>query len=123
MDSNARAGVQDIYNQRVVLLGHEILRLLKLATARGFHPQTATSSLASVLGLDTSVDETQLYAALDWLLGRQHNIENALAKRHLTDGSLVLYDVSSTYFEGRQWRGSVTRAMSAAATRQSFSDY
>src|SRR6266567_1261391 len=73
----------------------------KLATARGFHPQTATSSLAAVLGLDEAVEESQLYYALDWLLQRQYSIENALAKRHLGEGSLVLYDVSSTYFEGR----------------------
>jgi transposase len=73
----------------------------KLATARGFHPETATSSLAAVLGLDEAVDETQLYRSLDWLLERQKSIENALAKRHLAEGSLILYDVSSTYFEGR----------------------
>jgi len=73
----------------------------KLATARGFHPETATSSLASVLGLDDALDENQLYAAMDWLLQRQTSIENALAKRYLAEGSLVLYDVSSTYFEGR----------------------
>lgn len=74
----------------------------KLATARGFHPETATSSLAAVLGLDEAIDETQLYRSLDWLLQRQPSIENALAKRHLSEGSLVLYDVSSTYFEGRR---------------------
>ncbi len=73
----------------------------KLATARGLHPETATSSLAALLGLEEAVDETQLYHALDWLLDRQPSIENALAKRHLSEGSLVLYDVSSTYFEGR----------------------
>ena len=73
----------------------------KLATARGLHPDTATSSLAAVLGLDESVDETLLYRSLDWLLERQQSIENALAKRHLSEGSLILYDVSSTYFEGR----------------------
>jgi transposase len=73
----------------------------KLATARGFHPDTAISSLAAVLGLDQAVDETQLYDSLDWLLSRQQSIENALAKRHLSEGCLVLYDVSSTYFEGR----------------------
>jgi transposase len=73
----------------------------KLATARGFHPETATSSLAAVLDLDEAVEETQLYRSLDWLLERQQSIENALAKRHLAEGSLVLYDVSSTYFEGR----------------------
>jgi len=73
----------------------------KLATARGFHPETASSSLAAVLGLDEATDEAQLYRSLDWLLLRQQRIENALAKRHLSEGSLVLYDVSSTYFEGR----------------------
>jgi transposase len=73
----------------------------KLATARGFQSETATSSLASVLGLDGAVDETQLYHSLDWLLTRQQSVENALAKRHLAEGSLVLYDLSSTYFEGR----------------------
>jgi transposase len=73
----------------------------KLATARGLHPDTATSSLAAVLGLEETIDEMQLYRSLDWLLARQASIENALAKRHLAEGSLVLYDVSSTYFEGR----------------------
>ena len=73
----------------------------KLATSRGLHPDTATSSLPSVLGLDPAVEETQLYHAMDWLLLRQQKIENALAKRHLAEGSLILYDVSSTYFEGR----------------------
>jgi transposase len=73
----------------------------KLATARGLHPETATSSLAAVLGLDVAVDEVRLYRSLDWLLQRQQSIENALAKRHLSEGSLILYDVSSTYFEGR----------------------
>ncbi len=74
----------------------------KLATTRGLRQETATSSLASLLGLDQNLDESHLYSALDWLLVRQKNIENALAKRHLCDGSLVLYDVSSTYFEGRR---------------------
>jgi len=72
----------------------------KLATARGLQEQTATSSLAEVLGLG-ELDEDQLYAALDWLVVRQEKIENALARQHLSQGSLVLYDVSSTYFEGR----------------------
>jgi Transposase DDE domain len=74
----------------------------KLATTRGLRQETATSSLASLLGLDQTVDEAHLYGALDWLLERQQNVEHALAKRHLSEGSLVLYDVSSTYFEGRR---------------------
>ncbi len=47
------------------------------------------------------VDDNELYAALDWLLARQAAIETALAKRHLQNGKLVLYDVSSSYMEGR----------------------
>lgn len=74
----------------------------KLATARALRQETATSSLAFRLGLDQSLDEAHLYRALDWLLERQQKIENALAQRPLCDGSLVLYDVSSTYFEGRR---------------------
>ncbi len=91
--------------ERDLVVAMIIARILepssKLATARGFHPETATSSLAAVLGLDDAIDETQLYRSLDWLLQRQQSIENALAKRHLAEGSLILYDVSSTYFEGR----------------------
>jgi Transposase DDE domain len=72
----------------------------KLATAKALDPATAASSLGLLLGLGR-VDEDELYAALDWLLERQGAIETALAKRHLTDGTLVLYDVSSSYLEGR----------------------
>ena len=73
----------------------------KLATARGLDEETASSSLAGLLQL-ASADEDDLYAAMDWLLPRQARIEQALAKRHLADGCLVLYDVTSTYFEGRR---------------------
>src|SRR4051795_4320617 len=73
----------------------------KLAAARALSPATATSSLGEVLALD-SVDEDELYTALDWLLGRQPAVEAALAKRHLSNGTLVLYDVSSSYMEGRR---------------------
>jgi transposase len=72
----------------------------KLATARGLHEQTAASSLGMLLGLEL-VDEDHLYAAMDWLLSRQARIEDKLAARHLKEGSMVLYDVTSTYFEGR----------------------
>ena len=92
--------------ERDLVVGMIVARILepasKLATTRGLHPQTSTSSLAAVLGLDQPVDETQLYGALDWLLDRQQSIENALARKHLQDGSVILYDVSSTYFEGRR---------------------
>src|SRR6266568_6050 len=72
----------------------------KLATARGLRAQTAASSLGEVLGLETC-DEDDLYQAMDWLLPRQQQIEDALAARHLAGGTLVLYDVSSAAFEGR----------------------
>ena len=72
----------------------------KLATARMLDPATAASSLGDVLGLG-AVDEDELYVALDWLGERQQAIEKALARKHLRDGTLVLYDVSSSYFEGR----------------------
>ena len=72
----------------------------KLATARTLNADTATSTLGEALGLE-AVEAEDLYAAMDWLLKRQWRIERALARRHLHDGTLVLYDVSSSYLEGR----------------------
>jgi len=72
----------------------------KLAFARGLRTETATSSLGQALGV-ASCDEDGLYAAMDWALARKDAIENALSARHLADGTLVLYDVSSAAFEGR----------------------
>ena len=72
----------------------------KLATARSLASATKLSTLGEVLGIEDD-DEAALYEAMDWLLARQSNIEKALAKRHLQDGTLVLYDLTSTYFEGR----------------------
>ena len=72
----------------------------KLATARQLDAATASSSLGPVLGLD-AVSEKELYATLDWLLANQGRIEKALARRHLKDGMLVMYDLTSTYLEGR----------------------
>ena len=68
----------------------------KLSTARAL----GQSTVAEELNL-TDADEDDLYAALDWLLDRQAKIEDRLARRHLKDGEMVLYDVSSSYFEGR----------------------
>jgi transposase len=68
----------------------------KLATVRSLAQSTLGDELAVA-----SADEDDLYAALDWLLERQTRIEDRLAARHLGDGELVLYDVSSSYFEGR----------------------
>lgn len=71
----------------------------KLATARALDAETRHSTLGELLDLE-AVDENELYAAMDWLLPRQVAIESALAQRHLFEGTLVLYDVTSTYFEG-----------------------
>ena len=72
----------------------------KLAFALALRAETATSSLGAVLGVG-GADEDDLYAAMDWALTRKDTIENALAARHLANGTLVLYDVSSAAFEGR----------------------
>ena len=71
----------------------------KLAISRGLASETTDSTLGEQLGVDDA-DEDECYAAMDWLLARQVAVEDALAKRHLADGCLVLYDVTSTYFEG-----------------------
>jgi len=67
----------------------------KLATTRWWH----TTTLAEDYGV-AEASEDDLYAAMDWLLERQHTIQKKLAARHLSAGSLVLYDLSSSYFEG-----------------------
>ena len=89
---------------RDLILALVVSRILdpgsKLAAARALSPDTATSSLGEQLGLGV-VDEDELYSALDWLAVRQPAIEAALAKRHVSGGTLVLYDVSSSYLEGR----------------------
>ena len=68
----------------------------KLANTRHWHDTT----LAEELGV-ADADEDQLYDAMDWLLERQETIEKKLARRHLSDGALVLYDVTSSYYEGK----------------------
>jgi len=82
-----------------LLIGRILDPVSKLAAARTLSPATASSSLGEALGLG-AVDDDELYAALDWLLARQSAIETALARRHLQNGTLVLYDVSSSYMEG-----------------------
>jgi transposase len=72
----------------------------KLATARGLGEDSAFAALSQVLGLE-DVSADSLYRSLDWLLERQPVIESKLAAKHLRDGTLLLYDVSSTYLEGR----------------------
>jgi transposase len=68
----------------------------KLATTRQWH----TTTLAEEL-LVQDADEDDLYDSMDWLLARQQRIEKKLAKHHLSDGCVVLYDVTSSYYEGR----------------------
>ena len=89
---------------RLLALAMIVARLIdpaaKLATARRLDEETASHSLGAVLGLG-SVAVNELYETLDWLLAQQPKIEAKLARRHLGDGTLVLYDVTSTYLEGR----------------------
>ena len=77
----------------------------KLSTLRALSLETANSSLGLVLGLAGKdappIGTREIYAALDWLGDRQERIEKSLANKHLGDGTLVLYDVSSSYLEGR----------------------
>jgi transposase len=90
--------------QRDLVIAMIVARIIepasKLATARGLHCDTLHHRLGETLHLD-SADETELYQAMDWLLPQQARIEQALAKRQLSQGGLVLYDLTSTYFEGR----------------------
>jgi transposase len=86
--------------QRDLVLAMIVQRILapcsKLATTRDWH----TTTLAEELGVEEA-DENELYQALDWLLARQKRIEKKLARRHLDEAGLVLYDVTSSYYEGR----------------------
>jgi hypothetical protein len=90
--------------RRDLIIAMAVSRLIapgsKLATAHGLDPATAASSLGEVLGLG-AVDEDELYEAVDWLIERQPAIETSLARKHLANGVLVLYDVTSSYLEGR----------------------
>ena len=90
--------------ERDLALAAVVARVLapgsKLATARRLSPETADSSLGALLGLGP-VSGNEMLAMLDWLLARQRWIETSLANRHLQDATLLLYDVSSSYLEGR----------------------
>src|SRR5439155_2055697 len=85
--------------QRELVLAMVAARIIaphtKLATTRWWHSTT----LAEDFGVQEA-SENDLYAAMDWLLSRQEAIQKKLAARHLGPGSLVLYDLSSSYFEG-----------------------
>jgi transposase len=83
-----------------MLIGQVIAPGSKLAIARGLRTETATSTLGQMLDV-AGADEDDLYEAMDWVLERKDDVETQLAARHLVDGTLVLYDVSSAAFEGR----------------------
>jgi hypothetical protein len=89
--------------ERKLVVAMVVARLLdprsKLATARGLGEEIRSSTLAELLDVHPA-DARDLYAAMEWLGQRQPEIEKRRAKRHLEEGTLVLYDVSSTYFEG-----------------------
>jgi hypothetical protein len=86
--------------QRDLCLAMIVGRVICPGSKLGMVRTLGQSTLASELGVQ-SADEDDLYAAMDWLLERQDRIEDRLAARHLADGEMVLYDVSSSYFEGR----------------------
>jgi transposase len=91
--------------ERTVVTALIVARILKpgskLSTMRALRKETATTSLSLELGLE-DVTEKEVYAALDWLYKRQKRIEKKIAKKHLQDGTLLLYDVSSSYYTGRK---------------------
>jgi hypothetical protein len=105
-----RIGLEDLLPRRApqrrrdLALALIVARLLdpaaKLATARMLDSATANHSLGEMLSLG-SVTAREIYTTLDWLGSEQNFIENQLARRHLRNGALVLYDVTSTYLEGR----------------------
>jgi hypothetical protein len=89
--------------KQALALAMIVMRLLnpgsKLATSRGMADETVVTTLTDILKVG-SPHVNELYGALDWLASRQESIENELARRHFSEGSLVLYDVTSVYFEG-----------------------
>jgi transposase len=91
--------------ERSLVVAMIVARILqpasKLATHRALQEETATTSLGLELELG-DVEEDELYAALDWLLERQKRIETKLAHKHLADSTLVLYDVTSSYYTGHR---------------------
>jgi len=81
-----------------LVVGRVLFPCSKLASTRAW----ADTTLLEELGVEGPVDVHELYRALDWLLERQPAVERALVSRHLPAGSVVLYDVSSSYFTGRR---------------------
>jgi len=109
LDTARKLGLEKLIDpkpspERTLILAMLVARMLepasKLATARGLDEDAQLAALHEDLGLG-HVTADQLYAAMDWLYVHQPQIEQRLAERHLSGGSLVLHDVTSTYFEGR----------------------
>jgi hypothetical protein len=105
-----RLGIRGLLSSRVcdeqpLVMGLIAARILdpgsKLSTARALDPRTATSTLGEELGIAGRPVE-DFYGAMDWLAERQGRIEGKLAKRHLVEGALVLYDMTSVYMEGSE---------------------
>jgi len=94
-DSRSRRAVLALIASRILEPGS------KLATSRALREETCHHTLGESLGL-SAIKEDDLYEAMDWLLERQASVEAALAERHLGEGTLVLYDLTCTYFEGRR---------------------
>jgi transposase len=93
--------------ERSLVIAMLVARILqpasKLATARLLQEETATTSLGLELSLGRErIGEQELYGALDWLLERQTRIETKLAGKHLCEGTLILYDVTSSYYTGHR---------------------
>ncbi len=108
LGSARRLGLEKLLDRRpsreralaaAMILGRILDPRSKLATARSFGSETLTHTLGEELDI-SDADENELYRAMDWLLKRQDRIQRRLAAEHLEDGTLVLCDVTSVYFEG-----------------------
>ena len=89
--SSARNLAVAMVAQRILEPGSEF------AAARSFRPETAVSTLGAELGLPDNVSDDRLHETMDWLLGRQPSIEKELAERHLSEGSPIIYDLTSIW--------------------------
>ncbi|MFZ2959072.1 MAG: hypothetical protein WA705_19465 [Candidatus Ozemobacteraceae bacterium] len=102
LDRLLGSGANANRNLSLVLIISRIIRpASKLATAISFAADSILSTIPAELGLG-SIDENDLCEAMDWLLLQQPRIEDSLAGKHLHDGCLILYDTSSSYFEGKK---------------------
>ena len=86
--------------QRDIIYAVIAWRIIKPASKLAMQREWRDSTLPEMVGLSDSLTEDDIYGAMDWLLDGQDRIEKKLAKRHLRDGGMMLYDLSSSYFEG-----------------------